>query len=227
MEPIVESLDVLTRSAAHLCDDPLDDLRCAAQHVVDAVPECVGMTIARFDRELTFTLVATWEPLRLLDAAQYLGGGPCEFAAREGAEVDLADHGDLDRWPLFAAASAAVGVKSSLSLPLRHGRQLLGSVNVYGGTPDTFRGRDRELPVMFGAVVELLLHGADAVTGTPRSSSDASTVDDGIGSATRVLAAASGQSEADARARLLLAAERAGISRGTLARFLLQQATNR
>jgi GAF domain-containing protein len=226
MEPIVESLDVLTRSWASTDTDLLEHLRCAAEHVVEAVPECVGMTIARFDRDLTFTVVATTESLRLLDATQYLAGGPCEFAAWEGAEVDLPDVLDEDRWPIFARAGAEVGVKSSLSLPLRHGRQLLGSVNLYGCTPDTFRGRDRELPVMFGAVVELLLRCAEPLTRTRRSTGHETGPPDDLDRAITVLAGSEELLEADARARLLTAAERAGVDSATLARLVLQQASN-
>jgi GAF domain-containing protein len=227
MEPIVESLDALTLRSDRPDADVLVHLRCAAAHVVEAVPECVGMTIARLSGELTRTVVATWEPLRILDAAQYLAGGPCEFAAWEGAEVDLPDVLDADRWPLFALASSRVGVKSSLALPLRHGRELLGSVNLFGSTPDTFRGRDRELPVMFGAVVELLLQGAEPFRPGWTSPSDDTGSEEALEKAVAMVARSDNVAAGEARARLLLAAERAGIGPGALVQLVLEQASDR
>jgi GAF domain-containing protein len=227
MEPIVESLDALTLRSDRPDADVLAHLRCAAGHVVEAVPECVGMTIARFSGDVTRTVVATWEPLRILDAAQYLAGGPCEFAAWEGAEVDLPDVLDADRWPLFALASSRVGVKSSLALPLRHGRELLGSVNLFGSAPDTFRGRERELPVMFGAVVELLLQGAESLQPGQTPPSDDIGSDGAIEEAVAMVARSYGVAASQARARLLSAAERAGISPKALGQLVLEQASHR
>jgi GAF domain-containing protein len=227
MEPIVESLDALTLHCDKPDADVLVHLRCAAAHVVEAVPECVGMTIARFSGDLTRTVDATWEPLRILDAAQYLAGGPCEAAAREGAEVDLPDVTDTDRWPLFALASSRVGVKSSLALPLRHGRELLGSVNLFGSTPDTFHGRERELPVMFGAVVELLLQGAEPFRPGHTPPSDDTGSEEALEQAVAMVARSYGVPAAQARARLLVAAERAGIGSGGLVRLVLEQASHR
>jgi GAF domain-containing protein len=228
MEPIVESLDVLTLSARSPGVDLVEHLPCAAEHVVEAVPECVGMTIARFSRGVTFTLVATSQKVRILDAAQYLAGGPCERAAWEGAEVDLPDVFDVERWPFFGLASAKAGVKSSLSLPLRHSRQLLGSVNLYGSTPDAFRGRDRELPVMFGAVVELMLHCEESLTRdrTARNS-EISVSKERLDRAVKILVRSEQLAVSDARSRLLLAAERAGIGLDALVELVLEEPSNR
>jgi GAF domain-containing protein len=226
MEPIVESLDALMLRSDRPDADVLAHLRCAAAHVVEALPECVGMTIARFSGDVTRTVVATSEPLRILDAAQYLAGGPCEFAARQGAEVDVPDVLDEDCWPVFALACSRVGVKSSLALPLRHGRQLLGSVNLFGNTPDTFCGRERELPVMFGAVVELLLQGALPCGAGRTSPSDDAGPDEALDRAAAMVASSEGVCRADARTRLLLAAERAGVGPEALVQLVLEQASH-
>ena len=72
------------------------------------MPECVALSIAHFDDNLTST-TATSDELRLLDAAQYLDGGPCEVAAVDGDEVDVGDVLDEDRWQLFALATPSRG----------------------------------------------------------------------------------------------------------------------
>jgi hypothetical protein len=52
------------------------------------VPECVA-TVSLTSNGMTFTLVVTSDEFRVLDAAQYLDGGPCEAAAIEGDEVQV------------------------------------------------------------------------------------------------------------------------------------------
>lgn len=116
-----------------------------ALRVAEAIPDCVGMSVCHFDADITFTLVTTSERLRMLDAAQYLDGGPCQVAALDGDEVSVDDLLDEGRWQLLALASAAEGVKSSLSLPLRHSGQLYGSANFYANTTHGFQGKERDL----------------------------------------------------------------------------------
>jgi hypothetical protein len=90
MEPI-RSLEVLRRLSSTGEVDLVDNLKRAARWVVSVVPECVALSIAHVDEGLTFTLTATSKGQRILDAALYLDGGPCEVAAVGGDEVDVGD----------------------------------------------------------------------------------------------------------------------------------------
>jgi GAF domain-containing protein len=135
--------------------------------VVQAVPECVAISISHFEGDLTFTLVTTSDELRVVDAAQYLDSGPRESAAIDGDEIDIGDVPDEDRWQLFALASAITGVRSSLSLPLLRGDTVYGSVNFYASTDHAFIARERDLAVMFGAQVEAAVANADLSMSSP------------------------------------------------------------
>jgi hypothetical protein len=81
----------------------------AAARVVHLMPKCVALSIAVFDDDLTFRRMATSDQIRIVDAAQYVEGGPCELSALNGEDVAVDDILDEDRWQLFALASAATG----------------------------------------------------------------------------------------------------------------------
>jgi GAF domain-containing protein len=166
VEPIAESLEALTR-LSHDAEDLAENLRQTASRVVQAVPECVAISISHFEGDLTFTLVTTSDELRVVDAAQYLDSGPRESAAIDGDEIDIGDVPDEDRWQLFALASAITGVRSSLSLPLLRGDTVYGSVNFYASTDHAFIARERDLAVMFGAQVEAAVANADLSMSSP------------------------------------------------------------
>lgn len=225
MELIPESLEALIRlSGAE--GDLVDNLREAAARVVEAVPECVALSIAHFDADLTFTLVATSDEFRILDAAQYLEGGPCEAAALDGDEVEVGDVMNEDRWQLFALAGAITGVRSSLSLPLRRGDSVYGSVNFYGSTDNAFRGRERDLALLFGAAVEEAVANADlSMSSVGRAREAVRTLDERnqVNEAVGVLAARHGMTIDEAHRSLLDAAERAGVSPLALSQLILRQ----
>jgi GAF domain-containing protein len=226
VEPIPESLEALTRLSETGDVDLVANLRQAAERVVKAVPECVALSISHFDEDVTFTLVATPVESRLLDAAQYIDGGPCEVAALSGEEVDIGDVLDEDRWQLFALASAIRGVRSSLSLPLRRDRKVYGSINFYASTEYSFIGRERDLAVMFGAQVQEAVANADlSMSSIQRARHAVQRLDerDTLNTAAGILAARKGMSTDDAFQNLLNAADRAGISPLALAELLLRQ----
>ena len=225
MELIPESLEALTRLSATE-GNLIEDLRRAAAQVVDIVPECVALSIAHFEADVTFTLVATSDEFRILDAAQYLAGGPCEAAAAEGDVVEVRDVLNEDRWQLFALAGAITGVRSSLSLPLRRGETVYGSVNFYASTDNAFRGRERDLALMFGAAVEEAVANADlSMSSVGRAQQAVLTLDerDEVNDAVGVLAERHGMTVDEAHTSLLDAAERAGVSPNALAQLVLRQ----
>jgi GAF domain-containing protein len=226
VEPIPESLEVLRRLSSTGEVDLVENLKQAAGWVVRAVPECVALSISHFADDLTFTLTATSGELRLLDAAQYLDGGPCEVAATDGDEVDVGDVLDEDRWQLFASASAVHGVRSSLSLPLRREDAIYGSVNLYASTEYAFMGRERDLAVMFGASVQEAVANADlSMASVGRARQAVTTLDERerINTAAGVLAARHGTTFAEAHQSLVDAAQRAGVPAAALANLVRRQ----
>lgn len=64
--------------------------------------------------------------------------GPCLSALRDHQAVRIDDTATDDRWPNYARAAAARGVRSMLSFRLFMGHQTLGSLNLYGDREGAF-----------------------------------------------------------------------------------------
>jgi GAF domain-containing protein len=152
VEPLPETAEAL-RELARVGEVSLGiTLYAMATRVRAVVPELVGLSLAVLEDEVTLTLVASSERLAALDAVQYLDGGPCVAAAAraEPLDVNVDDLLDEGRWQLYAAASAASGVASSLSLPVMDGARVVGGVNLYAATPDAFTGKHEEIAEAIG-----------------------------------------------------------------------------
>ena len=84
LEPVPETNRALT-GLAGVVDKPLGaELARKAALVEEVVPNLVGLSVATVREGLTFTLAATQEHIALLDAVQYVFGGPCVDAALQG-----------------------------------------------------------------------------------------------------------------------------------------------
>ncbi|MBA2464691.1 MAG: GAF domain-containing protein [Nocardioidaceae bacterium] len=129
----------------------------------EVVPQCVGLSLASIVDGLTFTLVATSDEIAALDAIQYLDGGPCVVSAHEneivrvGGDEMITEH----EWLLYAQASAAAGVASSLTLPILNTGRVIGTVNLYAATSDAFEGREDDLAQAVGASAASAVRNAD------------------------------------------------------------------
>jgi GAF domain-containing protein len=195
----------------------------------EIVPNLVGLSLALVRDGLTFTIAATGEQLRLLDAIQYAFGGPCVDAALHDSTVlsGDSDAGLLDeqRWVQFARVGAAHGVMSTLSMPIHAAGLVVAGVNLYARTPNAFAGRERRLADLLGTWAPGAVHNADLTFSTraaardaPRIVKDNSVVDQ----ATGVVMAARGVDRSGARQIIADAARRAGQDSLTVARELLR-----
>lgn len=196
--------------------DLVAELRHTAERVQALVPDCLGMSIAVMEEGLAFTLVASDDEIAVLDAIQYVVGGPCVAAveAGHGLALDTEDLLDEDRWQTFGLAAASAAVRSTLTLPIVEGGKVVGTVNLYGGSSRAFTGHHEELAELFGAVASLAVTNADLgfrsreiAQRAPGRLRRSAVIDQ----ATGILAARSGLDVGTARERLLEAAERAGV----------------
>ena len=229
MEPIPETTAALDQLAASGDAGLREELELRARLVRSFVPDCVGISVASVQHGVTFTLVATSEEIAVLDAVQYLYGGPCVDAAHtdEVWEFSSDDEALLDEtgWHRFARATAAHAIASTLSLPVVDGEDVVGTVNLYAASAQAFTGLHDELAVIFGAWAPGAITNADLSFSTretareaPQTLKDSATVDRAV----RVLAAAADLTAEEARASLREAARRAGITEARLAETLFR-----
>ena len=231
MEPIPETFEALEEFGAYLYDDDLlTDLGRMAVRVREIVPECVGLSLAYREHDVTFTLVATDEITAALDALQYLDDGPCVAAVDEARPVAFSEDDVLDEglWHLFARGTAAAAVASTLTLPIVVDEAVVGSVNLYASSPDAFDGRHQQVARVLGAWPEGAIVNADldfttrrAAEDAPRQLFEATRIQVAVG----ILASSQDLSPPAARDRLKEAARRAGVSETAIARLVIEQAT--
>jgi GAF domain-containing protein len=122
---------------------------------------------------------------------------------------------DEDRWAAMAREQAAVGIASSISLPVMDEDRVVLGIDVYAGTPSAFDGRVDALAHTLGAWPGGAVTNADLAFETRRRAEDAPRrmrerreVEVAVG----VLAAREGVDVETARDLLSSCARRAGIA---------------
>lgn len=190
------------------------------------VPEIVGMSLGLIRHGLTFTLLASESRLAVLDAAQYLDGGPCVEAVTTGTEIHavMDDPLDEERWRLFSRASAVEGVASSLSLPVYSQGEVVGGVNLYASTEEAFEGHVEQLAAALGARAAEAVSNADLSFSTrleaaaaPDRLRERAQIDTAVG----LIAAQRGISVDEAQRHLVRAAARAGVPEAIVAQVIV------
>lgn len=225
MEPIPETEHALNKLLSYGDTGAAIALVTMGESAKEIVPECVGLSLAMLEDGLTFTLVATSEEAAILDAMQYLDGGPCveDLVRQETIDVNQADLMDENRWLMFAQASAAAGVASSLSLPIMGEGRAVGGVNLYAATAGAFNGRHEELAAALGASAEGAVANADLAFSTRQKAAEAPARladQNDVNIAVGIIAANQDVDVRTAHERLEDAAARAGITPGQAARAL-------
>ena len=193
-----------------------------ALEVREIVPETVALSLTLVEDELTFTLATRSVTTAAIDAMQYLDGGPCEESVKadEVVAVNVDDLLDENRWSLFAQAAAAVGIRSSLSLPVRDEGRIVGGLNLYASASGAFDDSHEAIARLVGAQAEEAVRDADLSFSSrtramqaPGRVRELNLVDTAIG----MLMARYGETEDVARERLSRAAAQGGMRPAALA----------
>jgi GAF domain-containing protein len=217
LEPVPETRETIEELAKYGDTEAATALLQMSRRVLQVVPEIVGLSLAVFDENLTFTLVASNAKVASLDAVQYLDGGPCIDAPHDGNTVEYTTDDVLDerRWQMFQQATAAAGISSTLSLPIMNNDVVLGTVNLYASTPDAFEGHHERLAEACGAWAPGAVRNQDlafrtrlAAARAPEQMRENNAIDVAIG----VIAESQGVTVSVAAERLSMAAARAGIT---------------
>jgi GAF domain-containing protein len=196
-----------------------------ASRVREIAPDCVALSLTVAHGDLTFTVMTDRPGASLLDAMQYLDGGPCVRAVDEDETTTTSDlPTDEGRWQLFARAEKLTGISSTLSMPVIREGRTIGGVNLYAATNDAFDGHHEELAEACGAWADGAITNADldftsrvrAAT-APDRLRDRGDLDVAVG----VVAEHQSVDLVEARTRIHSAATRASVSDAEFARFIL------
>jgi GAF domain-containing protein len=227
LEPMPETRQAMAELMTRDGPDIDEVLAALGQVARQLVPQVVGLSLGMVREGVTFTLIASNSGLGALDATQYLDGGPCVEVTekrRDVVQFDTDDPLDEGRWLLFAQTSAAVGVASSLSLPILRGGQVIGGINLYASTANAFTGHHDQLADALGASASDVVTNADVSFATrlsaaraPRQLRDAHHIETASG----MLAARADRDVDQARARLRDASARAGVDEALVARLMI------
>jgi len=227
MEPLPETFEALQRLTMYGDTEVAAELVRIGRQVHEVVPATVGVSLSVPADRFTFTLVADGDLASQLDAAQYLDDGPCVEAQTTGEVLETNRTSLLDegRWLLFARASAALGVGSSLSLPVLDEGQVVAGVNLYASTEDAFAGHHEELAAICRAWAPGAVTNADLAfstrleaVATPARMREQTLVDQAVG----ILAESQHLHTSAAADRLREAAALAGISQSQAAQTVIQ-----
>jgi GAF domain-containing protein len=227
VEPLPETREALAELVTldgPEVDDLLSDL---GRRAAGVVPDLVGLSLGLSREGVTFTLVSSSVGAAVVDAAQYLDGGPC-VEVTEGRspslEVDTQDPLDEERWRIFAGLGAAGGVASSLSLPVYREGRLVGGLNLYAASHGSFSGRHDALADLVGADSAEAVSNADLsfssrqrALAAPGILHDQQEIDTAVG----LIAGIQGVDVQVAERRLHEAAVRSGIPEALVARALV------
>ena len=229
MKPIPETAQAIEEFGPFAIEGEnlLAELLDKAHRVQDLVPQCVGLSVASSRDAVTFTLVATAQEIALLDAIRYVAGGPC-LEAVETEQIlayERADRFDEQKWQLFAQATAAASVASTLTLPIFEGERLFGSVNLYASTPTAFNGHHQAIAHIFDAWAAGAVTNAD-LSFTSRSiaerAPDLLRAEIDLTVASSMIAHQDNVSIDAARRQLDEAARRAGVTEAQLAQTIVE-----
>src|SRR3954470_20401295 len=96
MEPLPETVEAVREleKGRLVSDDLLGSLLRLAEQALEIVPDLMGVSVARLDEEVAFTVVASAAEIAVLDAVQYAAGGPCVDGAVANRVREF-EHGDV------------------------------------------------------------------------------------------------------------------------------------
>ncbi|MGY1822538.1 GAF and ANTAR domain-containing protein [Geodermatophilus sp. SYSU D00079] len=117
-------------------DDVLGEVTAIAARSIPGT-ESSSITLIRGDK--AFTAAHHGEMALAADELQYEQGyGPCMDAGRGGVVLRIDDMATEQRWPDYVARVQAIGVRSSLSIPLPYQGNSIGALNNYASAPEAF-----------------------------------------------------------------------------------------
>jgi GAF domain-containing protein len=156
------AVSLQTLYAMLLDDEELEDtLRRVAQLAAATLPTCDVADVTLIREGQPMTKGATDERARAVDAAQYASGaGPCLDAWRHGRISHLPSIRTDTRWPQFNQAADAVGILSTLAVPLQVRGEVIGALNLHSFREHSFSDSDDQIAQLFAGQAAVALANA-------------------------------------------------------------------
>jgi len=124
----------------------------------ETVPGATGAGVSVIDEQGRRSSGSTDARVREADNLQYeLDEGPCLVAAATRELVRIDDLSTDGRWPGWAAAASALGLRAAMSSPLVVGDESLGAMKVYADQPGTFDAAAEQRLALFSAQAAVLV----------------------------------------------------------------------
>ena len=172
MEPIAETVEAVDEFGPFTDGDLLQQLRERSEQVEALVPDCLGMTLSSQAHDVILTLVASSEEIAVLDAVQYLSGGPCVDSMKSDRVITYPAGDDVldeEHWHDFARATAAASIASTLTLPVLTDGAVTGTINLYAASAHAFDGWHEEIARIFDAWAPGAVTNADLTFNTRKA----------------------------------------------------------
>jgi GAF domain-containing protein len=129
----------------------------------DTVPGATGAGVSVIDERGRRSSGSTGARVREADDLQYeLDEGPCLAAAARRELIRVDDLATDQRWPTWASAAAALGLRAAMSSPLVLGDRTLGAMKVYADEPRTFDSGSAQRLGLFAAQAAVLVANVQA-----------------------------------------------------------------
>ena len=161
VQDLLRDLNRVVLAGRSLSDVLTEIVTVAAQGIPGG--ESSSITLLRGDE--AFTAAHFGDMALAADELQYERGyGPCMDAGRGNVVLRVDDMAEETRWPDYTARVLAVGVRSSLSVPLPYQGSSIGALNNYSSqvsafaTPDSLRAGIEVAEAVAVAVVNADAH---------------------------------------------------------------------
>lgn len=147
-----------------LTEPDLDTALVAVTRIAVAVlPTCDGASLTMRREGAPHAPAASDDWATGLDQLQFVEQeGPCLDCLREGTVLRSRDLGADSRFPNYGPRAAALGGRSSLSLPLAADGRTVGALNLYSRSPDAFDNDALAVGELLAAHAALAVQAATA-----------------------------------------------------------------
>lgn len=202
-----------------------------AAMAVQAIPGADGAGLTLLEPDRADIIVKSTDFVRQIDDIQYsIGQGPCISAAESGTTMRSGSLGGDPRWPRFGPRAGRLGVHSVLSLPLVTPGGVVGAMNVYAHAKDAFDERAEELGELFAVPAAISVLNAQILAQSQRLATQLQAalvsrpvIDQAIG----ILRSRSGDTAAEAFARLQTMSQHEHVKLSVVASRIVEEAAAR